>query len=1158
MFSGNRRFNGRQGEQILNEELYTLYEILKHFLETPENPDPKFGPQSGLEKPGALWLDRQNSPGYAHLMYKDSDQKWKPMFDDWFKIIKDIRKSAGEPEDPREGQLWINDKGILHWYNGSKFIPIKSKIADAVEFDANSFENFLIIDPLKMSGGYIVENLSKLAQVAGGINEWRPNTLYQMGDLVYHTDIENETKFYQYVDTYIDWCDEPHTSELTFEEELDSGFLVPVDLKAQYLIPSEVLDKVFIDGFYTGDDVYERLSDVCIQISLNLYQGKVVAAVHVNPIALKNIKKRIMKLEKDPTMYGEYALIKVGPDNTEYYGFLNGFGHLLNKNEDYITKANGIQIVGQALEMYDFIYAVTYEFETRIKNEGILYKNTLKLSNQTCIWIGQIDPADKLLVFTQGLCLEDFYYNYDAYDPSGLVKFNGYTKDGKVTDDPSKMHKPLFESKTDVAIMRFDKKTNVGVLTQDMLENQIIEPGETQEEGIYAEGTKTKFIASIPLPAGYKKPLVFVQGPNLDLTLEDYVIEDNKIIIKDAIPGSAYYIVDAVRNDGFNMYIESNTVNSTGSIPITDPEILSGECQPLVFVDGFYISIRDFDRADPTCIKIHGLTPGQEYVLLKDKNDERYQLLFDGEVAFTTIPMPGEIDDALVYISNTAVIDGGACVSSSKSGDYAVSNEVKLIVADGKQEWCVYNSSNNTWYPIEDEEYTVMLDASSAGYSIDTRTINILQNFGEVDCTYYAYRFADNIEKPLIKGYTSSYIEQGDELFYKIDFRHSYPVGENALSVWMNGIKQEVKEHYIVEAVDDTTELIEGHPVALPGSNEVKVDIEWSQDVSGNANEVTMKMYVSTKKAIDQTLDCNLKIDGVVLKKGNIRVNHGDNGRTLVLTGQKTYPFLGHKNITISANIVNMQYTSGSTTATVNPIAYETVNLIGNASNKGRIVQGFLVPKPTDEKGNELAKNPTCFYIIERPETGENKACTSEILGQPIGLNTYLTNNVILAPGYPRVFIDGYRQPQNAYEINNMNTITLIEPVLTENKNTVMINNADNQPAFVEVDSKSKVLVEVRQDYRLREKTVELTRESLEYIIQGATAVFDSGMIFAKEQRLPQELFIAKTSEINIFINGAAYGKDFTKIKDQDALILTNLNIVKILAPGDKLTFEWR
>ena len=85
-----------------------------------------------------------------------------------------------------------------------------------------------------------------------------------------------------------------------------------------------------------------------------------------------------------------------------------------------------------------------------------------------------------------------------------------------------------------------------------------------------------------------------------------------------------------------------------------------------------------------------------------------------------------------------------------------------------------------------------------------------------------------------------------------------------------------------------------------------------------------------------------------------------------------------------------------------------------------------------------------------------------------------------------------------------------------------------------------------------------VTEENLQYIIQGATAVFDVGMVFAKDQKLPIDLFMSKTSEINIFINGAAYGKDFTKVKNQDTLVLTNMNIVSLLVPGDKITFEWR
>ena len=45
-------------------------------------------------------------------MYHDSDNTWKPIFDDWFKIIKEIR-SLETPLNPREGQLWINNDGNI-------------------------------------------------------------------------------------------------------------------------------------------------------------------------------------------------------------------------------------------------------------------------------------------------------------------------------------------------------------------------------------------------------------------------------------------------------------------------------------------------------------------------------------------------------------------------------------------------------------------------------------------------------------------------------------------------------------------------------------------------------------------------------------------------------------------------------------------------------------------------------------------------------------------------------------------------------------------------------------------------------------------------------------------------------------------------------------
>ena len=81
-----------------------------------------------------------------------------------------------------------------------------------------------------------------------------------------------------------------------------------------------------------------------------------------------------------------------------------------------------------------------------------------------------------------------------------------------------------------------------------------------------------------------------------------------KIIIDDIDINSSYYIVDAVRKDDFNMFVDSGTISEDCSINVTDNELLSGTCQPLVFIDGFYISTKDFEIDENNKIKIHGLT----------------------------------------------------------------------------------------------------------------------------------------------------------------------------------------------------------------------------------------------------------------------------------------------------------------------------------------------------------------------------------------------------------------------------------------------------------------------------------------------------------------------------------------------------------------------
>lgn len=1021
MFSGNRRFSGRQGEQIYNQELYTLYEILKHFLDTPDNPDPNVGPQSGLEKPGALWLDRQNNPGYAHVMYKDRDNTWKPIFDDWFKIIKDIRND-NEPNEPQEGQLWIDEHGILNWYNGSIFVPIKSQIADSVDFNTNTFENFLLLDSLKMTGGHLIDNLQNMAKLANGIIEWKPRTLYKLGQIVYYTDSNGETLFYEFTDKIVDWSTDMHLSATTFQGDLDRQYLVKTDLKAQFLIPSEMLDKLFIDGHYANKDTYDRISDVCIQLSMSLYEGKTIAAVHVNPVALRNIQKRIAKIEKNQSNTADYGIIRIGPDNTEYYGFVNGFGQLLHKGEHYYVNNGAICLTEKAIDIFDFVYCITYEFDTNIKTKGILYKDTVSLSKQASISIGPVDSSDKLMVFSEGFCLADIYYTHNCNDQSGIIEFKGYDKNRNIVANSDEIVTSIIEDNSSVAIMKFQKRTNLSAITSDMIEEAIKQSN---------EDNNTRYIASIPYDNSFKRPLVFVQNTKSKMALAEFKVQNNKLVVQDVQPGAAYYIVDAVKND-YDTFVDSNTVNSTCKIPISDTELLTEECQPILFIDGLYVSTKDIDMSEPGFLTVNGLSKGQRYLLLKDKLDSNSQLLFDGTIKSTIITLEHEIDDAVVFIENTAVIDGGACTTTSTSTEDAYHNEVRLIINEAKEKWHCFNKVTSEWEEIIDKDFIDLLNMSISGYSITDKTISILQDFKDVDCTYYAYRFADNIEKPLIKGYTDTWEEIDNEIFYRLDSEHSYPFGQNTLSVWINGVKQNIKEHYIIESV-----------------NNVSKDF------------------------------------------------------------QKT-------------------------------------------------VYGFKIAKPTDEKGNELSEKPTAFYIIELPENREYKSCITEYISDPVNTGTYVTKSALLTPGIPRVFVDGYRQPMESYVISNINTLTLLEPLVTKENNKVIIIDENGNMKPIEVESRSSILIEVRQDYTLKEKTITLSEEVMPYVLQGGTAVFNSSMIFANNQSLPIDLFAAKISEICVYINGAAYGMNVSKMQIDNVLMLNNVEANKLITVGDRITFEWR
>lgn len=140
-----RSFEGRVSEESYNPELYKIFEILRNMLDLPV--DPSIGPVTNRE--GALWLDRQNGGDMKYY----SEGLWKLLFQDRFRMTGEIL-SPIQPDRPVSGQLWLNG-GVLMYYSGSEWLPVKSVNVDA-EFNLSSFEQFLLISPVEASGNVIV------------------------------------------------------------------------------------------------------------------------------------------------------------------------------------------------------------------------------------------------------------------------------------------------------------------------------------------------------------------------------------------------------------------------------------------------------------------------------------------------------------------------------------------------------------------------------------------------------------------------------------------------------------------------------------------------------------------------------------------------------------------------------------------------------------------------------------------------------------------------------------------------------------------------------------------------------------------------------------------------------------------------------------------
>lgn len=1158
-----RHFNlGRQQETMLNEEHYNIFKILEPYLKNGNPNDPSSGPISvpgtiDEIRDGAIWIDRSADPTDSDLKYFSSGQ-WNLFFKNRFKITQDIISSE-EPEDPIEGQLWIDTQGTLNYYYKGVWKPIKA-VPDNLHEDANlqGFEDFIIIQSLTASEKTLIDNFSSWLLSELPVPQWEENQIYEVNQGCVKD-----------LDIYI--CKIEH------ESTPDSApgnpyYWTKVQKLFQYIVPNSYEDKFYLDGYFvhehcplaeaeleptaitgefkSGEKTAQHLeraqdghehddscrgfrteTNISITFPIDMVDGKRASGVHVNPKRLHNVVKKFIMIDK------ENPIIEMPEENTEFYGFYGGVGKLLIKTDDPVTSEYSsvvssnidcIRLSAKAAEIYDFVYAIHYEFlDTKIKKLGTVTKKRQKLNEDNYIWIGPAN-RDRLCVFAQGL-----YYAEDRDDTTPTWSYNPeneYLYISEKLQDYENMVKTF-----DFSVIQFPERFE-GKITDNF------------------EMVDGKQMFRVNLPQGYPTSesfLVFSHGLALDVVAGEVIKHPTNprvlyipSITRDVYLNNqdAFYCVvgtkgtfngkevDMYRGTATAKYSRQYGVHiptyTNPLYPVEGGLLLRDDEAPLLFVDGVLVFQKEIERGNDY-ITIYGLQEGQEVLLLADYKDPSLgdgelseNLIFEDTVSYATIPTP-QSDATIVYVANSVLSDASSVYTSKKPIDKGYHGEIRYHVNYDADTWYRYDAMKDKWIEIENTEMYVdyitheeiplieVLDKNARGYTHSKKSISFLQNINNEVCTFLAYKFSDSIEKPLLMGY-------------------AYPNGKDGINA------------------NSTTDLSEPQPfktsgrhVYVPGRNELTLYLNGVRQNINSPNDIGFSNSKNREAAIGRYDEFVLAIDDET-KQG------------LALPEEEGYHVYSLK--------------KWNEEKTVIPEAPLSDSEIAEYEREGWEVEYISQPNRN-----------VVFYVIEPCETGESKACDRKILTYRDSLasqgaymnNTYVTDNFLLTRGNIRVFINGIRQPygnyttlesletddpyRQAYKILDQRTIEIQDPIIGGmGGNEGSINNPlyeigqIQQPdgsfitAYHEVID--EIVIESRRDNKLREITVPIKDNSGE---------------FGEEDGLPLELFKTK-DRVMIYINGLAYGKDY-KIEGNKIKLL-NSEIRQLLGNSKKdvITFEWR
>lgn len=269
-----------------------------------------------------------------------------------------------------------------------------------------------------------------------------------------------------------------------------------------------------------------------------------------------------------------------------------------------------------------------------------------------------------------------------------------------------------------------------------------------------------------------------------------------------------------------NMYVQHGTIGD--KITIKSREVSNNpHDEYLLFIDGLLMSSRELDISEGE-IRVANAKEGQQYVLLKIKDDSNTALSFDNKIMNFTVAitnedgtMYNECDNAVVFADGQLVPMEDSILREQLPIKGATGQVVKVKNTDISSDvykYYLWNDDTRHWDEVDDPTLIGEVNSSIRGtYSPGSIMFDSTGLQGKKG-TFYAYTYANGVEEPLLKG-VQPLIE--GKTVYSVNVEDMFQNNQGALTVFTNHLLN----YDVQEESSNTGKFIIPHIDSPEGTN---------------------------------------------------------------------------------------------------------------------------------------------------------------------------------------------------------------------------------------------------------------------------------------------------------------------------------------------------